>query len=141
MHFHPFPSKALAVAETHEPSPPDVAALGEGGGLDDLGGHPGVGAGSAHLGGLVPLPCQAEVGDLQRQTLHTFVLYGLCQEDWGVERERQVRNGSTTKRAQRFKMLVRFSKHSHNLFTHFFSLPLFFILHRFNDNNTFSHIA
>lgn len=62
-------------------SPPDVAALREGGGLDDLWGHPGVGAGGAHLGGLVPLPGQAEVCDLQRQTLHAFILYGLSQKD------------------------------------------------------------
>lgn len=77
---------------THEHSPPDVAALGEGGGLDDLRGHPGVGAGRAHLGGLVPLPGQAEVCDLQRQTLHTFILYGLGQKDWREEerKERQV---------------------------------------------------
>ena len=69
-------------------SPPNVAALGEGGGLDDLGGHPGVGAGGAHLGGLVPLSGQAEVRDLQRQTLHTFILYGLRQEDCrGRERQ------------------------------------------------------
>lgn len=41
---------------THKHSPPDVAALGEGGRLDDLRGHPGIGASRAHLGGLVPLP-------------------------------------------------------------------------------------
>ena len=73
-------------------SPPHVAALGKRGGLDDFGGHPSVGASSAHLGGLVPLSGQAEVSDLQRQTLHTFVLYGLSQEDWrGRERERRKR--------------------------------------------------
>lgn len=80
--------KALDLASkcihTHH-SPPDVAALGEGGGLDDLRGHPGVGARRAHLGGLVPLSRQAEVGDLQRQTFHTVILYGLSQEDWRKE--------------------------------------------------------
>lgn len=80
---------------THKPSPPDITALGEGGGLDDLGGHPGVGASGAHLGCLVPLPCQAKVGDLQCQTLHTFILNGLSQKDWeegwqgGWERKRK----------------------------------------------------
>lgn len=76
---------ASASAHTLKHSPPDVAALGEGGGLDDLRGHPGVGAGRAHLGGLVPLSRQAEVSDLQRQTFHTFILYGLGQEDWRTE--------------------------------------------------------
>lgn len=45
--------------------PPHVAAFGEERRLDDLGRHPGVGARRRHLGGLVPLPGQAEVGDLQ----------------------------------------------------------------------------
>lgn len=71
----------LAFTHTLKHSPPDVAALGEGGRLDDLRRHPGVGASGAHLGGLVPLSCQAEVSDLQRQTLHTFILYGLSQQD------------------------------------------------------------
>lgn len=62
-------------------SPPDVAAFGERGRLDDFRGHPGVSASSAHLRGLVPLSGQAKVGDLQSQTLHTFILYGLSQED------------------------------------------------------------
>lgn len=44
--------------------PPDVAALGEGGGLDNLGSHPSVGARSTHLGGFVPLSGEAEVSNL-----------------------------------------------------------------------------
>lgn len=68
-------------------SPPHVTALGEGGGLDDFWGHPGVGSCGAHLGGLVPLPGQPEISDLQRQTFHAFVLYGLSKKDWERERE------------------------------------------------------
>ena len=56
-------------------SPPDIAALGEKRGLDDLRRHPRVGAGGAHLGGLVPLPRQAEVCDLERLLPDVIVLY------------------------------------------------------------------
>lgn len=87
-----------APADTREHSPPDVAALGEGRGLDDFGGHPGVGPRCAHLGGLVPFSGQPKIGDLQRHTFHTFTLYGLSKKDWRegregqwVEKERQER--------------------------------------------------
>lgn len=63
----------------HVASPPYVAPLGEQGGLDDLGRHPGVGASRAHLGRLVPLPRQAEVRDLQR-LLPDVVILDLLQE-------------------------------------------------------------
>ena len=47
-------------------APPDVAGLGEGGGLDDLGRHPGVGPGGRHPRRVVGLPRQPEVRDLER---------------------------------------------------------------------------
>lgn len=72
---------------TSEPSPPHVAPLGEGGGLDDFRGHPGVGSRCAHLGGLVPLSGQPEISDLQRQAFHAFVLDGLSEQDWKTERQ------------------------------------------------------
>lgn len=55
-------------------APPDVASFGEERGLDDLRSHPGVGASSRHLGGLVPLPSQAKVRDLQRLSPDVVVL-------------------------------------------------------------------
>lgn len=55
-------------------APPDVASFGEQRRLDDLGSHPGVGARGRHLGGLVPLPGQAEVCDLQRLPPDVVVL-------------------------------------------------------------------
>ena len=56
-------------------SPPDITALGKKRGLDDFRRHPRVGAGSAHLGGLVPLPRQAKVCDLERLPPDVIVLY------------------------------------------------------------------
>lgn len=91
-------------------SPPDVAALGEGGRLDDLGCHPGVGAGGAHLGGLVPLPGQAEVGDLQRQTLHTFILYGLSQQDWTREGREGRKTDENSQRIDHFTISLHHCK-------------------------------
>lgn len=76
----PWPASAQA-------APPDIAALREGGSLDDLGGHPGIGAGCAHLRGFVPLAGQAEVGDLQGLVLHVIALNGLQQQNWGRERQ------------------------------------------------------
>ena len=61
--------------------PPDVAAPGEQGEFDDLGGHPGVGARRAHLGGLVPLPCQAKICDLQGPATQILPLNGLQDQD------------------------------------------------------------
>ena len=61
--------------------PPDVAALGEGGGADDLRGHPGVGPGRAHLGGAVPLPRQTEVRDLQGLVGQVLLLHLLQDQD------------------------------------------------------------
>lgn len=46
-------------------APPHVAAFGEEGQFNDLGRHPSVRPRRAHLGGLMPLPGQAEVRDLQ----------------------------------------------------------------------------
>lgn len=62
-------------------SPPDVAPLRKQGGLDDLRGHPGIGAGRAHLRGPVPLPRQAEVRNLQRLTAEVVVFYLLKQQN------------------------------------------------------------
>ena len=76
------PASPLFVSAVSPRPPPDVAALGEGGGADDLGGHPGVGARRTHLGGAVPLACQAEVGDLQRLVGQVLVLYPLQDQDW-----------------------------------------------------------
>ena len=56
--------RTLRAASMHPP--PDVAGLGEGGGLDDLRRHPGVGPGSRHPRRVVGLPRQPEVGDLER---------------------------------------------------------------------------
>ncbi len=50
----------------HDPVAPDVAGLGEGGGLDDLRGHPSVGTGGGHAGGAAGFASQAEVRDLER---------------------------------------------------------------------------
>ena len=47
-------------------APPDVAGLGEGGCLDDLGRHPGVRPGGRHPRRVVGLPRQPEVRDLER---------------------------------------------------------------------------
>lgn len=55
-------------------APPDVASFGEERRLDDLGGHPGVGASSGHLSGLVPLASQSKVCDLQRLPPDVIVL-------------------------------------------------------------------
>jgi len=65
--------------------PPHVAALGEEGELDDLGGHPGVRPRCAHLGGLVPLSGQTEVCDLQGSPSQVLPLHRLQDEDWGRE--------------------------------------------------------
>lgn len=65
--------------------PPDVTSFRKRGGLDDLGGHPGVGTRCAHLGGFVPLSRQAEVGDLERHVFHAVVLDGFGQEDCRTE--------------------------------------------------------
>lgn len=82
-----WPDTTVLFRFTSEHSPPHVAALGEGRGLDDFGGHPGVGSRCAHLGGLVPLSGQPEISDLQRQAFHAFVLYGLSQKDWNKEKQ------------------------------------------------------
>lgn len=66
-------------------SPPDIAALREGGGLDNLRSHPGIGARSTHLRGFVPLAGQAEVSDLQGLVLHVVTFNGLQQQNWGRE--------------------------------------------------------
>lgn len=62
-------------------APPHVAAFREQRQLDDLGGHPGVRPRRAHLGGLVPLPGQAEVRDLQRFPDQVVALQRLQDED------------------------------------------------------------
>lgn len=62
--------------------PPDVATLGERRRADDFGGHPGVGAGGAHLGGAVPLSSQPKVCDLQSLVAEVFHLNPLEDEDW-----------------------------------------------------------
>lgn len=62
-------------------SPPDVAALGEGGGFDDLWCHPGVSARGAHLSRLVPLSRQTEICDLQGFALNAALLYRLSQQN------------------------------------------------------------
>lgn len=54
--------------------PPNVATLGERGRADDFRGHPGVGAGGAHLGGAVPLAREAKVCDLQSLVAQVFHL-------------------------------------------------------------------
>lgn len=91
-----WPDTTVLCRFTSEHSPPHVAALGEGRGLDDFRGHPGVGSRCAHLGGLVPLSGQPEISDLQRQAFHAFVLYGLSQKDW--KKDKQIVEGfkSTT---------------------------------------------
>lgn len=98
--------KVLDLASTtHKLSPPHVAALGEGGGLNDLWSHPGVGASRAHLGGLVPLSGQAKVGDLQGQAFHTFILYGLSQEDCRTRTGRRRFKVRKEKQLERFKQM------------------------------------
>lgn len=62
--------------------PPDVATLGERGRPDDFRRHPGVGAGSAHLGGAVPLAGQPKVGYLQGLVAQVLHLHLLQKEDW-----------------------------------------------------------
>ena len=47
-------------------SPPNVTSLGEGGGLDDLGRHPGVSSSSRDLCGVVHLAGETKVGDFER---------------------------------------------------------------------------
>lgn len=64
-------------------SPPDIAALRESGGLDNLRGHPGIGARSTHLCGFVPLSGQSEVSDLQGLVVHVITFNGLQQQNWG----------------------------------------------------------
>lgn len=81
---------ALTLSSTHQASPPDITALGEGGGLDHLRSHPGIGACGTHLCGLVPLTGQAEVSDLQGLVLHVVTLNGLKQQNWGKRREKGV---------------------------------------------------
>jgi len=61
--------------------PPHVTALGEEGQFDDLRRHPGVGARRAHLGGLVPLPGQPKVGDLQGLAAQVVRVQWLQDED------------------------------------------------------------
>lgn len=58
-------SLCLCVCVCYFITPPDVTAFGEERRLDDLGGHPGVGACSWHFSGFVPLPGQAKICDLQ----------------------------------------------------------------------------
>lgn len=54
--------------------PPHITALGEERRLDDLRGHPGVGACCRHFGGFVPLPGQAKVCDFQRLPPDVIIL-------------------------------------------------------------------
>lgn len=65
--------------------PPNIATLGESRRANDFRSHPGVGAGSAHLGGAVPLTGQSKVGDLQCLVAEVFHLHPLKDEDWGSE--------------------------------------------------------
>lgn len=62
--------------------PPNVATLGECRWADDFRSHPGVGAGSAHLGCAVPLSSQSKVCDLQSLVAEIFHLNPLKDKDW-----------------------------------------------------------
>ena len=62
-------------------SPPNVTSLGEGRGLDDLRGHPRVGAGRGHPRGVGALAGEAEVGDLERLEAEVVLLAEDALED------------------------------------------------------------
>ena len=69
-------------------SPPNVTSLGEGGGLDDLGRHPGVSPGRRHARRVVGLPRQAEVRYLERleQQVVALALNFLEDQGWNGRR-------------------------------------------------------
>lgn len=70
--------------------PPDITSFGEHGRPDDLWCHPGIGARGTHLGGLVPLTCQAKVRDLQCFVIQSVVLHLLAYQNYeGNEMEQK----------------------------------------------------
>lgn len=73
--------------------PPHIAAFGKHGGTNDFGGHPSVRPCRAHLGGSVPFPSQAEVGDLQNLVAEVSILHLLEDQYWarkGIQRNQRV---------------------------------------------------
>ena len=73
-------------------SPPNVTSLGEGRGLDDLRGHPRVGAGRGHPRGVGALAGEAEVGDLERLEAEVVLLAEDALEDEDCEERRRKRD-------------------------------------------------
>ena len=69
--------------------PPDVTSLGEGGGLDDLGRHPGVRPGGRHPRRVVGLPRQTEVRYLERLEEEVVALPLDVLEDQGWKKGEQ----------------------------------------------------
>lgn len=94
MSLPPAPPPASLRTPASLSAPPDIAAFGEKGEADNLGGHPGVGPRGTHFGRLVPLSGKAEVCDLEHRVSEVMVLNGLQDQDCGLE------EGSVTKTCQ-----------------------------------------